>query len=43
MSTEDNKVLLRPDEGKVIQVLEERMTFKVMSADTNGLIYALRQ
>ncbi len=37
MSPEDNKVLLRPDEGKVIQVLQERMTFKVMSADTNGL------
>ena len=37
MSTEDNKFLLRPDEGKVIQVLQERMTFKVMSADTNGL------
>ncbi len=37
MSTEDNKFLLRPGEGKVIQVLEERMTFKVMSADTNGL------
>jgi len=37
MSTEDNKFLLRLDEGKVIQVLQERMIFKVMSADTNGL------
>lgn len=37
MSTEDNKFLLRPDGGKVIQVFQERMTFKVMSADTNGL------
>ncbi len=37
MSAEDNKVLLRPDEGQVIQVFQERMTFKVMSADTNGL------
>jgi quercetin dioxygenase-like cupin family protein len=37
MSTENNEILLRPDEGKVIQVLQERMIFKVMSADTNGL------
>ena len=36
MATEENKFLLHPDEGKVIQVVQERMTFKAMSADTNG-------